>query len=401
MSLSGGAGPATTALLAREESVGSTLYRPEVAFVRGAGAYLYDADDREYLDFMAGIGVASLGHANPRLTEALRLQADRLIVCPQSQGNDVRTEFLERLTALAGAPLTGAPLTRAFLSNSGSEANEAAVKWARAATGRRKVVAAKRGFAGRTLGALSLTWESSYRQPFEPLPTEAEFVAFGDVQSLEAALDTDTAAFVVEPVQGEGGIHVAPDGYLARARELASACGALLVLDEVQCGAGRTGTFLAAHALGGAPDIVTLAKGLAGGVPIGATLMTEAVANAMPRGGHGTTFGGNPLACAAGLAVLDEFQRGELLVNVKEMGERLAGGLRAVRSPRVRDVRGRGLMVGMELRERVGPVIRGLRERGLLTVAAGTTVIRFLPPLTVGPQEVDRAIEIVAEELGA
>ncbi len=389
-------GPATAALLEREERVGSTLYRPEVAFVRGSSAYLYDADDREYLDFMAGIGVASLGHANPRLADALKRQADRLVVCPQSQGNDVRAEFLERLTALAGAPLT-----RAFLSNSGSEANEAAVKWARAATGRRKVVAAKRGFAGRTLGALSLTWEASYRQPFEPLPTTAEFVAFGDVQALEAAIDADTAAFVVEPIQGEGGIHVAPPGYLEQARELTSARGALLVLDEVQCGSGRTGTFLAAQALNVTPDVVTLAKGLAGGVPIGATLMTEVVASAMPRGGHGTTFGGNPLACAAGLAVLDELEHGGLLANVRELGERLASGLSAIGSPRVRDVRGRGLMVGLELRERVGPVIKGLRERGLLTVAAGATVIRFLPPLVVSAREVDRAVEIVAAELGA
>ncbi len=389
-------GPVTAALLGREERVGSTLYRPEVAFVRGAGAYLYDADGREYLDFMAGIGVASLGHAHPGLSDAIRRQADRLVVCPQSQGNDVRTEFLERLVALAGAPLT-----RAFLCNSGSEANEAAVKWARAATGRKKVVAAKRGFAGRTLGALSLTWESAYRQPFEPLPNEVEFVAFGDVPALEAALDATTAAFVVEPIQGEGGVHVAPPGYLERARELTAEHGALLVLDEVQCGSGRTGAFLTAHALNVAPDVVTLAKGLAGGVPIGATLMTEAVANAMPRGGHGTTFGGNPLACAAGLAVLDALEREDLLANAATMGERLTAGLRAVASPRVRDVRGRGLMVGMELRERVGPVVKGLRERGLLTVAAGATVVRFLPPLVIGAAEVDRAVEFVAAELRA
>ncbi len=386
----------TAALMEREARHGSTLYSPMAAFVRGEGAYLYDADGRDYLDFMAGIGVASVGHGNRRLADAIARQAERLIVCPQSQANDVRAEFLERLFRVVGAPLE-----RAFLSNSGSEANEAAIKWARAATQRTRIVAAKRGFAGRTLGSLALTWEAGYRRPFEPLPGEAEFVTFGDLEALESAIDGSTAAFFVEPIQGEGGVHVAPPGYLERARDLTRTHGALLVFDEVQCGVGRTGTFLAAQGMGVVPDLVTLAKGLAGGVPIGATLMTDTVARAMPRGGHGSTFGGNPLACAAGLAVLDEIEERDLLRNATAMGERLMAGLLALNSPRVRDVRGRGLMVGMELRERVGPVVAGLRERGLLTVAAGATVVRFLPPLVVSAAEVDRAVEVVAEELAA
>ncbi len=383
-------------VLEREARHDSRLYRASTAFVKGSGTCLYDADGREYLDFMAGIGVASVGHGNPRLAAAIARQAERLIVCPQSQANDVRAEFLERLFALLAAPLE-----RAFLSNSGSEANEAAVKWARAATGRTRVVAAKRGFAGRTLGSLALTWEAAYRRPFEPLAGEVEFVTFGDSDDLEAAIDGSTAAFVVEPIQGEGGVHPAPHGYLRLARSLTASHGALLVFDEVQCGAGRTGTFLASQADGVTPDIVTLAKGLAGGVPIGATLMTDAVARAMPRGGHGSTFGGNPLACAAALAVLDEICDRDLLANAAAMGERLMAGLRNLASPRVREVRGRGLMVGMELKQRARPVVAGLRERGLLTVAAGATVLRFLPPLVVLPSEIDRAVALVAEELGA
>jgi len=391
-----GLGAATAAVLEREARHAPTLFNQATAFVRGAGTLLYDADGREYLDFMTGIGVASLGHANPRLAAAVAAQAQRLIVCPQSQGNDVRTELLERLTALAGEPLS-----RVFFSNSGSEANEAALKWARAATGRTKVVAAKRGFAGRTLGALALTWEAGYRQPFEPLPTEVEFVTFGDVEALERAVDGSVAAVVLEPVQGEGGVHPAPRQYLERARKLTANHGALLVFDEVQCGVGRTGTFLAAHGYGVVPDIVTLAKGLAGGVPIGATLMIDQVARSMPRGGHGSTFGGNPLACAAALAVLREIGERDLLANARTMGERLMTGLTGIGSSRVRAVRGRGLMVGLELKERVGPVIANLRSRGLLTVAAGATVIRFLPPLVVTAAEVDAAVEIVASELGA
>ncbi len=387
---------AGASVLEREARHAPTLYAQSTAFVRGEGVRLYDDAGREYLDFMAGIGVASVGHANPRLAAAVARQAARLIVCPQSQANDVRAALLERLCALAGAPEG-----RVFLSNSGSEANEAAIKWARAATGRTRVVAAKRGFAGRTLGALSLTWEPTYRQPFGPLPGEVEWVAFGDGEALAAAVDADTAAVVLEPVQGEGGVHPAPEGYLALARRVTAERGALLVCDEVQCGVGRTGAFLASRAAGVTADIVTLAKGLAGGVPIGATIMADAVARAMPRGGHGSTFGGNPLACAAALAVLDEIEESDLMANAAAMGERLMAGLRAIGSERVREVRGRGLMVGLELRERAAPVVAGLRRRGLLTVLAGATVVRFLPPLTVDAADVDSAVATVAAELAA
>ena len=396
-----------------EHAHGSGLYSPGLVFERADGALLYDDAGREYIACAAGIGVASVGHGNPRVAAAIAEQAGRLLVCSPSYGNRVRAEFQRRLVAAAGPPLE-----RVFLSNSGSEANEAAIKWAKVATGRRRFVAAQRGFAGRTAGALSLTASRAYREPFEPLAADVTFVPFDDAAALEAAVDDDTAAVVLEPVQGEGGIHPASPGYLQRARELTRERGALLVLDEVQCGVGRTGTFLAAHAFGAqsageagsgpqtalgadwvGADIVTLAKGLAGGVPIGATLMTDEVARAMPRGGHGSTFGGNPLACAAGLAVLDEIDERGLLENARLMGERLRQGLIGLGSRRVRAVRGAGLMIGLELRERAGPLVAALRARGLLTVAAGANVIRFLPPLVIDAAQVDRVIELVASEV--
>jgi LysW-gamma-L-lysine/LysW-L-ornithine aminotransferase len=387
---------ASEALLAREATHGPGLWTQTAVFVRGQGVRLWDADGREFLDCMAGIAVASLGHAHPRLAAAIHEQAQRLIVCPQNLGNDVRTEFLEAL-----AERLPAGVDRVFLANSGAEANEASLKWAIAATGRRRVVAAKRGFAGRTMGALSLTWEASYRTPFEPLPYPVDWVSYGDTADLEAAVTPETAVIWLEPIQGEGGVHVAPPGYLQRARELADATGALLVIDEIQTGVGRTGRFLALEHSGVVPDMVTLAKGLAGGVPIGAVAMTSVVAAAMPKGGHGTTFGGNPLAAAAGLAVLRVIEETDLLTHVERVGARLRDGLEAIGSPRVRAVRGQGLMLGLELKEKVAPYVDALREAGVLVINAGATVIRFVPPLVISEAEVDEVVARVARVLEA
>lgn len=383
-------------VLALEARHGSTLFEPSVVLERGDGAVVYDESGREYLDCAAGIGVASVGHGNARVARAIADQAARLLVCPPSHGNRVRAEFVRRLCQLAGPPLS-----RVFLSNSGSEANEAAIKWARVATGRRKLVAATRSFAGRTLGALSVTSNAGYRRPFEPLDPDVTFVPFDDAEALEAAVDDATAAVVLEPVQGEGGVRPASREYLEHARRLTRDRGALLVLDEVQCGVGRTGTFLAAHGYGVQADVVTLAKGLAGGVPIGATLMTDAVAGAMPRGGHGSTFGGNPLACAAGTAVLDELRDRDLMAHAARMGERLLRGLNGIESRHVREVRGVGLMVGMELRRRAAPFVGALRQRGLLTAPAGPNVVRFLPPLVITAEQVDAVVALVAEVLAS
>ncbi|MFO7544277.1 MAG: acetylornithine/succinylornithine family transaminase [Trueperaceae bacterium] len=385
----GAAGPpvGTTEILERDAVHRSGLWEPDAVFVRGEGAVLYDADGRAYLDFMAGIAVASVGHANERLAAAVAEQARRLIVCPQNLGNDTRTAFVDALFRFVRPPLE-----RVFLANSGAEANEAALKWARAATGRRRFVAAKRGFSGRTMGVLPLTWEPSYREPFEPLGVQVDFVRYDDLGELDAAVTEETAAVLLEPIQGESGIHVASDAYLRRARDVTRERGALLILDEIQSGVGRTGTFLASEHAGVSADVVTLAKGLAGGVPIGAVLMTSEVAAAMPKGGHGTTFGGNPLAAAAGLAVLQEIEERDLLAQASRLGERLMQGLRALASDRVREVRGRGLMVGVELKEKAAPVIRALKDAGVLTIAGGPTVIRLLPPLIVTEAQVDEAV---------
>ncbi len=383
-------------ILQRDARHNSTLFEPDIAFVSGDGATITDADGRSYIDCMAGIAVASVGHGNVRLADALAEQARKLIVGPQNLGNDTRSDFLDLLFRHVRPPLT-----RAFLANSGSEANEAALKWARVATGRKHLVAAKRGFSGRTMGVLPLTWEPKYREPFEPLGFEATFVPFNDLEALTDAVTDETAAVLLEPIQGEGGIHPAAQAYLEGARSLTRDHGALLIFDEIQCGSGRTGTFLASERYGVEADIVTLAKGLAGGMPIGATLMTEAVARAMPKGGHGTTFGGNPLASAAALAVLREIDERDLMGNARVMGERLMAGLRAIPSDRIREVRGAGLLIGLELKEKAAPVIAALREAGVLTISGGATVIRFLPPLVITAEQIDAVIATVRDVLTA
>jgi len=363
-------------LLAREARHSSGLWNPGIAFVSGEGCHITDAAGSTYIDCMAGIAVASLGHAHPRLVQALSEQAGRLIICSQSHGNDVRTEFLEELFRFVKPPLT-----RAFLASSGSEINEAALKWARAATGRKRFVAAERGFSGRTLGALSLTWEPTYRDPFSPLPVPADFVPYNDVAALKQAVTEETAAILLEPIQGEGGINEGTREYLEAARRLADEHGALLIFDEIQTGVGRTGTFLASEATGVVPDMVTLAKGLGGGVPVAALLMTEEVAKAMPAGGHGTTFGGNALAAAAGLAVLREIREKDLLVRVTETGNYFREELLGLGPERVAAVRGRGLLLGVELHQPAAPVMAELLRQGGLTINAGPNVIRFVPPL--------------------
>jgi len=376
-------------IIARDAHHNSGLWSPRQAFVRGDGCRIYDADGNAFLDLMAGIAVASLGHAHPALTDAICEQAGRLLVCPQNLANDTRAEFPEALFALAPAPLK-----RACLCSSGSEANEGALKWARAATGRATFVATKRGFSGRTLGVLPLTWTEAYREPFEPLGHQARFVGYGDVAELDAAVDGDVAAVVLEPVQGEGGIHPADIEFVREARRITRERGALLVFDEIQSGAGRTGRFLAHEHFGVEADVVTMAKGLGGGVPIGAVLMTDEVAAAMPKGGHGTTFGGNPLSAAAGRVVLQEL-RGGLLDHVRTVGEHLRARLDALAAdePRIREVRGLGLMLGVELKEKAAPVLAALEARGVLAINAGATVIRFVPPLVISEAEADEAVE--------
>ena len=365
------------------------LWHPDIVFTHGNGVKLYDSEGNEYLDCMAGIAVASIGHGNKRLAKAIAEQAEKLIIVSQAHANDTRVRFYEKLFAAVPKSLG---LTRVFMANSGSEVNEAALKWARVATGRGGFVAAKRGFSGRTLGVLGLTWEPKYREPFEPLPYETSFIGYNNIDELEAAITDETAAVFLEPVQGEGGMHPADPEFLQAARDLTRERGALLIMDEVQSGVGRTGKFLATEHYGIKPDMVTLAKGLGGGVPIGALLMTDEVAAKMPAGGHGTTFGGNALASAAGVAVLEEFEARDLIRNAAEVGTYFQERLRALNAPQIRSVRGLGLMIGVEFKTKVAPIVASLRNAGVLTINAGATVIRFVPPLMISKDEVDEVV---------
>lgn len=364
----------------------------EIALVRGEGSYLYDSDGKRYLDAMSSYGVAVLGHADPEFTAALADQLATLSTCHQSFYNDQRAALLEKLAAISPAGVQ-----RAFLSNSGAEAIEAALKFARATTGRAKVVAAKRGYHGRTLGALSATADAKYRKPFEPLPIPSTHVSFGDLAALEEAIDDDTSAIILEPIQGEAGIYPATIDYLKGARELATKHGALLIADEIQSGF-RTGVPFVSVAAGVLPDIIATAKAVANGFPIGVTLTTDAVSEAMPGGAHGTTFGGNPLACRAAVVTLNALDQRGLYVNAEQIGAQIIERIEGIGSPKVRQVRGAGLMIGLELKERVTPTLRGLQERGVLALTASSTSLRFLPPMIWGQEQVDEliaALEVV------
>ncbi len=364
----------------------SGLYakRP-VTIVRGKGALVWDDQGRAYIDCVAGHGVANIGHSHPKVVAALHAQAERIITCPEMFYNDTRARLLERL----GNLMPG--MERVFLCNSGTEAVEAAIKFARFSTGRAGIVAAMRGFHGRTLGALSATWNKKYRAPFEPVVPEFRHVPFNKPAALREAVTEDTAAVLLEAVQGEGGIHPATPEFLQTAQEVCRERGALLIVDEIQSGMGRTGKMFAFQHYGVQPDLVTLAKGIAGGVPMGAVLIGERVAPLKP-GIHGTTFGGNPLAAAASLATLGVLEEENLPQRAAETGAYFLERLQAIESPLIRDARGLGLMIGVELKQKVAPVIQGLLERGVLALPAGLTVVRFLPPLVITREQVDEVV---------
>ena len=381
------------AIESRRES-GVFPKRP-VSIVRGEGARLWDAEGKEYLDFGANYGVGNVGHGHPRVVQAIQAQAAKLVAIPQTYYNDQRALLLERLVATAPSGLA-----RAFLCNSGTEAVEAALKFARGVTKRKGFVAARRAFHGRTFGAVSLTWKPEYREPFEPLVPGVTHVEFGDEEALKAAVTRETAALVLEPVQGEGGVQVAPPGYLKAARDACTDAGAMLVLDEIQTGFGRTGRFWAAEHWGVTPDALCFAKAVAGGLPMGGVLLTDAAAK-LPPASHGNTFGGGPLACAAALAVLDVLREERLPERAAELGPRLVAGLREAAGEHARDVRGLGLMVALELRGRNQGPWNALREEGVLTLPTGPTALRYLPPLVVTRGDVDLAVAATGKAVRA
>lgn len=376
---------------ALEQQYGLSLYpKRDLVAVRGEGALLFDQHDNAYIDCAAGIGVASLGHSHPKLVAAIQHQAAKLITCPNILYNDVRSNLLEKLVEI-----TPANLTQAYLCNSGTEANEAALKFARLHTGRPNFVTAMRGFHGRTMGSVSATFTKKYREAFEPLVPGFSYVPLNKIDKLESAVDENTAAVMLELVQGEGGVNPAQADYIAAVRELCNERGALLIIDEIQTGFCRTGKFFACNHYDLQPDILTLAKAMGGGIPVGATLLSSDFE--VGPGMHGTTFGGNPLACAAALAAIDIYQSEDLAARAAELGEYFETRLREKQLSQVRAIRRLGLMIGIELKQKVQEKLALLLEHRIVALPAGANVIRMLPPLVIEKEQLDRVIEVLQE----
>lgn len=381
----------TTTQIEDRYTSGAYSKRP-LMLVYGKGCTVWDDAGGSYLDLTSGQGVALLGHAHPAVAAAVAAQANTLITCPEIFYNDRRAQLYEVLSQLL-------PARRFFLCNSGAEAIEGALKAARLLTGRSGIVASKRAFHGRTLGALGTTWNKDYREPFEGwTPNGITHISYNDLASADAAINETTAAVVVEAVQGEGGVYPADPEFLAGLRRLCDERGALLIADEIQTGFGRTGRWFGFQHADIEPDIIALGKGIAGGVPMGAVAWREAL-GALPQGAHGSTFGGNPLACAAAVAALGALREIDAPGRSAALGAWVVEEIRALNLPQVREVRGRGLMIGLELRGRVTPVLQALQARGVLALPAGKTVLRLLPPLVITREELERAIAAIREAL--
>jgi LysW-gamma-L-lysine/LysW-L-ornithine aminotransferase len=364
-----------------------------IRIASGEGPYLYSEDGTEYLDFGASYAVAPVGHCHPDVVSAVQEQAAELLFVHASYPTDARDKLYAKLAAVAPEGLENV-----WLNNSGTEANEAALKFARGATGKSKLVAAKRGFHGRTMGSLSVTWKKKFRAPFEPLVDDVEFVTYGDEEELADVVDDDTAAVILEPVQGEGGINPATTSYLRAAREVTADTETALIFDEVQTGLGRTGTFWACEYAGVTPDVLTTAKGLASGLPIGATLCADWIAES--AGSHGSTFSGSPVVSAAAEATLSVLVEENLPEHAAEMGDYLRSELEAADLP-VRDVRGNGLLVGIEVKRGANRLLKELAlSHGILALPAGRSVLRLLPPLTVEVDHIDSVVAALEDVLG-
>lgn len=376
-----------------ETRLGAGVYaKQQLTIVRGSGATLWDEDGNAYIDCTSGHGVANFGHAHPKIAQAIADQANTLVTLFETFPNDKRAALMEKLLSLAPG------FERVFFCNSGTESIEAAFKFARLSSGKTGIIAAMRGFHGRTLGSLSATWNKAYREPFEPLIPGFRHVPYNNIEALAAAIDDNTAAVVLECVQGEGGVFPADPQYLQAARTLCTENGVLLIIDEIQTGFGRTGSAFCYQQFGILPDMVCCAKSLAGGLPMGAVLIGSALKNLTP-GTHGSTFGGNPLACAAGVAALRVLQDENLAQQAREKGEKLITRIRAIESPLIRDVRGMGLMIGIELKQKVAPYLRALQQKNILALNAGMTVIRLLPPLVISCEALDQVADALAEVL--
>jgi len=363
-----------------------------VVITRGRAALVWDVNGKEYVDCTSGYGVALLGHCHPRIVEAISKQAQQLITCHAGYYNDKRAEFLQKLTSI-----TPKGLNKAFLSNSGAESVECALKLARKHMGKPEIIAVMGAFHGKTMGALSATWDKKYREPFQPLVPEIKHVPPDNLEKMREAIGEKTAAVLVEPIRGEGGIRVPPDGYLKGLRDICDEKGVLLMFDEVQTGFGRTGKFFACEHWGVVPDVLCLAKPLAGGLPLGATIAREEVMSSLKLGDHSTTYSGNPLVCAAGCAAIDVLLEENVAGKAAALGAYFISNLEKLREKHksVKEVRGLGLMIGMESKFGVLNVLLKCMEQGILVLDAGKTVVRFLPPFVITREQIDKVISVL------
>ncbi|MGB9659912.1 MAG: aspartate aminotransferase family protein [Nitrososphaerales archaeon] len=363
-----------------------------VVIVKGQGATLWDVNGKEYIDCMGGYGVAIVGHCNKKVIDAINEQSKRLIICHGSLYNDVRANLLEKIVKISPKGLDDV-----YLSNSGAEAVECALKLARRYSGKPEVIAMTRGYHGKTLGALSATWSQKYRSPFLPLLSDVKFAPFGDAEKVREAITEKTGAIIVEPIQGESGIYVAPDGFLKEIREICDEKNIVLIFDEIQTGFGRTGKMWACEHWDVMPDVMCLAKGIAGGLPLGATLAKKEIMSAFKTGDHTSTFGGNPLSCAAACATIDYIIEENLVEKAASLGSIFKERLENIKKDHriVRDVRGLGLMLGMELRFDIKNILMNGIGKGLIMLYSGKNILRFLPPLVMSEKQIHKATSIL------
>ena len=382
--------------MTEDQYLGNLYQRFPVTIEKGLGAHVWDTNNKEYIDCMGGYGVALIGHRNERVVNAIKSQIDKIITVHSSLYSKTREEFLETLFKVAPQGLT-----QVHLNNSGAEAIEAAMKFARKFTGKKGMIAMNGSYHGKSMGALSITFNPKYRKSFQPLIDGVTFSPFGDIESLRSKIDSDTGFIILEPIQGESGIHVAPDGFLQDVRKLCDENGILLIFDEIQAGLGRTGRMWASEHWNTVPDILCIAKGIAGGIPMGVTMVRPDILDCINKGEHSSTFGGNPLSCAAGTATLQALTQDGLIDNAEKMGEKFRTGLESLKEKHnvIREIRGKGLMIGVELKFEVKDILMEGIEKNLLLLYSGRNILRLLPPLVITGEDVTRSLEILDELL--
>jgi len=382
--------------MSEDKYLGNLYQRFPVTIEKGLGSHVWDTDNNEYIDCMGGYGVALVGHRNERVVNAIKTQLDKIITVHSSLYSKTREEFLENLMKIAPKGLS-----QVHLNNSGAESIEAAIKFARKFTGKKGMIAMNGSYHGKSLGALSLTFNPKYRKSFQPLVDKVSFSPYGDIDGLQNTIDDDTAFIILEPIQGESGIHVPPDGFLQKVRKICDENEILLIFDEIQSGLGRTGRMWASEHWETLPDILCLAKGIAGGVPMGATLVRPDILSVMNKGEHSSTFGGNPLSCSAGTATIQALTQDGLIDNAAKMGKKFREGLDTLKSKHniIREIRGKGLMIGIELKFEVKDILLEGIKKGVLLLYSGRNILRLLPPLVITDDDVTKSLDILDELL--